>query len=105
DGDTPFRWLGPTLAFAPPATMLSTDFNAGPKYLFVGQYGDPQPGPRLWRSDDGEHWQLAFGPQMGTRHIHGVAVDPYRAGHVWMAVGDGVPAIWRSTQYGAPGTW
>jgi hypothetical protein len=34
-----------------------------------------------------------------------VAADPYRRGDVWMTLGDGVPAVWRSTRRGARGSW
>jgi hypothetical protein len=105
-GNLPLEWSGPSITIAPPATVLQTDFSSDSRYLYLGEYGDPKPGPRLYRSADGIHWTKVFGPERGIRHIHAVAGDPYQPGTVWMAVGDGVTrSIWRSTRYGARGSW
>jgi hypothetical protein len=103
--NVPLQWSGPSITIAPPATVLQTDFNSDSRYLYLGEYGDPKPGPELFRSPDGVHWQMVFA-SAAMRHIHAVAGDPYRPGDVWMTVGDGVArSIWRSTSYGAPGSW
>lgn len=105
-GPAPLRWSGPTITIRRPATVLQTDFSSDGRFLYLGEYGDPKPGPVLYRSHDGIHWTRVFGPAIGIRHIHAVMGDPYRPGNVWMTVGDGVDrSIWRSTRYGAPGSW
>jgi hypothetical protein len=105
-GNTRLRWSGPTITISRPAALLQTDFNSDSRYLYLGQYGDPRPGPRLYRSSDGIHWTTVFGPARGIRHVHGVAADPYQPGTVWMTLGDGVtPSVLRSTRYGARGSW
>ena len=104
-GNEPLQWSGPTLRLSRGATVLGTDFNAGSRFLYVGEYGDPKPGPHVYRSADGTHWQTVFGAARGIRHIHGIAADPYRRGQVWMTVGDGVGAVYRSRRYGARGSW
>jgi hypothetical protein len=106
DGDEPLTWTGPSLTIRPPAAVLQTDLSADARYLYVGEYGDPAPGPRALRSSDGVHWRTVFGPDRRIRHIHAITPDPFRAGHVWMAVGDGVDqSIWFSPRHGARGTW
>ena len=105
-GDERLAWSGPTLKVSPPASVLQTDFNSDGHFLYVAEYGDPRPGPRLHRSADGIHWQTVFGPAKKIRHIHGVASDPYRAGQVWMTVGDGVnQSVWFSRKHGARDSW
>jgi hypothetical protein len=105
DGDAPLVWSGPTFTLTPPATVLQSNFNAGLQFMYLGEYGDPKPGPRLYRSRDGIHWQTVFGPATNLRHIHGVAADPFHPGNVWMTTGDGGNSIYRSTRWGAPGSW
>ena len=104
-GNEPLQWSGPTLRLSRGSTSIGTNFNASPRYLYAAEYGDPQPGPRAYRSSDGVHWQTTFGPARGIRHIHGIAADPYRFGQVWMTVGDGVGALYRSRLGGALGSW
>jgi hypothetical protein len=57
------------------------------------------------RSGDGVHWTTVFGPGRGIRHVHGIAADPFHPGDVWMTVGDGVQALYRSRRHGARGSW
>jgi hypothetical protein len=105
NGNTPLRWQGPSLTISQSAGVLPSDFNSDSRFVYLGEYGDPKPGPRLYRSADGVNWETVFGPAIGIRHVHGVAGDPYRPGDVWMTLGDGVPAVWRSATYGARGSW
>ena len=101
----PLQWTGPSITLNRGASVQGPGFTRGSRYLFLGEYGDPKPGPRVYRSSDGEHWTTVFGPARGVRHIHGLAPDPFHPGEVWMTLGDGVEAARRSTQYGAAGTW
>jgi hypothetical protein len=104
-GNARLRWSRARVKFSPSSTALGTNFNSDSHYLYAGEYGDPRPAPRVYRSADGIHWHTSFGPGRGIRHIHGVAADPYRPGDVWMTVGDGVHAVYFSSRYGAPGSW
>ena len=104
-GSEPLQWSGPTLTLRRSVAMLGTGFNSDSRYLYLGEYGDPKPGPRIYRSVDGVHWEAVFGPARGIRHVHGIAADPYRPGHVWMTAGDGGKAVFRSRRHGARGSW
>ena len=104
-GGTPLKWSGPTLTLPRGSTVNGPGFNEDPRYLYVGEYGDPKPGPRVHRSADGVHWETVFGPARGIRHIHGIAADPYNPGDVWMTTGDGVQAVYRSRQWGRRRSW
>jgi hypothetical protein len=101
----PLQWSGPTLTLNPTAAAQGTDVNADSKYVYIGEYGDPKPGPRVYRSGDGIHWRTVLGPMRGIRHVHGIAPDPYRPGDVWMTTGDGTTALYRSRRYGAHRSW
>ena len=99
------RWQGPELVLGRGATALGTNIAASGGFIFVSEYGDPRPGPRVYRSATGSRWTTVLGPLRDTRHIHGIAADPFRPGHVWMTVGDGGEALYRSKRNGARGTW
>jgi len=103
--DQPLHWQGPKLVLGRGATALGTDIAADGRFLYVGEYGDPKRGPRVYRSANGRDWTTVFGRARHLRHIHGIATDPYRPGHVWMTVGDGGEALYRSKRHGARGTW
>ena len=105
-GNTLYGWSSALVTLPPGASSLGTTMNADGSYLYLGEYGDPQGGPRILRSADGVNWEVAFGPDSSLRHIHAVAPDPYTPGVVWAATGDGVgKAVLRSTSFGAPGSW
>src|SRR3954452_20638381 len=75
-GNEPLRWSHPTLVLRRGAAALGTDFNADSRYLYIGEYGDPKGGPRVYRSRGGLHWRTVFGPAKRVRHVHGIAPDP-----------------------------
>lgn len=114
-GNTALTWSGPLLTAASGTTVIgpaACDLNADASYLYYGEYGDPAGGPSLYRisladaNGAGTNWVtiLTETTAAGYRHIHGVFPDPYNAGHVWLASGDGVTEpLRRSTDYGA--TW
>lgn len=104
-GDAPLEWSAPLLTLNPSVSGLGTDFNSDSRFLYLGEYGDPKPGPRLYRSANGARWRVVFGPARGVRHVHGVAADPFHPGEVWMTAGDGVTAAYRSQRYGRRGSW
>jgi hypothetical protein len=105
EGSQQLQWSGPLLTLNRSATILGSDFNTDGRFLYVGEYGDPKPGPRVYRSRNGRTWRTVFGPAKGIRHIHGIAADPYRPGQVWMTTGDGVTAAYRSRRSGAARSW
>ncbi|MGO4186353.1 WD40/YVTN/BNR-like repeat-containing protein [Pseudarthrobacter sp. TAF60_1] len=101
-----FNWSGSLLNGATGSTIFSTAFDADSQYIYWGEYGDAVGGPSVYRSADGTTWQRVLGPGgFAARHVHGISVDPYNPGHVYMAVGDADSAgyNYRSTDYGA--TW
>jgi uncharacterized repeat protein (TIGR01451 family) len=105
-GNTMYSWTSALVTLAPGASSLNTTMNADDSYLYLGEYGDPQGGPRILRSVDGVDWEVVFGPDASLRHIHAVAPDPYNPGDVWATTGDGGgKAVMRSTDFGAPGSW
>jgi hypothetical protein len=105
-GNTMYSWSSALVTLAPGASSLNTTMNADDSYLYLGEYGDPQGGPRILRSADGVDWEVVFGPDASLRHIHAVAPDPYNPGDVWATTGDGGgKAVMRSTSFGAPGSW
>ena len=105
-GNTLYGWSSALVTLPPGASSLNTTMNADGSYLYLGEYGDPQGGPRILRSADGVNWEVVFGPDSSLRHIHAVAPDPYTPGVVWATTGDGgVKAVLRSTSFGAPGSW
>jgi hypothetical protein len=98
-GNTPFRFIH---VFTGPAgsSPLQTDLAAGHGYLWLGTYGNPQPGPQIWRYN-GVTWQKVW---QGTtcKHVHAVAADPYHPGTVFATIGDGCgKVLLRSTDDGA----
>jgi hypothetical protein len=117
EGDTPFEWTTTPLATQEITSAKSgTQFTHDKDYLFVGEYGDPANGPNVYRSLDGASWETIFSEQdqlaligRTARHIHAVAVDPFKSGHVYITTGDfGLQtgaALWRSTEAGDSGTW
>lgn len=113
-GSTPFAWSPQLLKLTPGSTAIMTDLNASPwgthDFLFAAEYGDPVGGPSIWRigMDDadglGLNWIRSYGPDGKSRHIHGVAADPYIRGDVWATIGDGGPTTLAfSNDYGE--TW
>jgi hypothetical protein len=75
------------------------------KYLHIGEYGRPSGGPHIYRSRDGVSWEASF-TKLGWKHIHALACDPFRPGHVYATVGDGIGVtLIRSTNYGSPGSY
>ena len=89
---------------------IGTAFNASAwganDYIYCVEYGDPVGGPSIHRSADGTTWTTVLGPITGLRHFHAIAADPYNPGHVYATAGDGqFKQLYRSTSYGATGTW
>lgn len=71
--------------------------------LYLSTYGDPSGGAKLYRSTDGDTWNVIWS-NASIRHCHHAAPDPYVPGHIVMTVGDGVAnPILQSTDYGD--TW
>ena len=104
-GNTLYTWSSALVTLGPGASSLGTIMNADDSYLYLGEYGDPQGGPRILRSADGMNWEVVFA-NSSLRHIHAVAPDPYNPGEVWATTGDGRgKAVMRSTSFGAPGSW
>lgn len=98
-GNDPFEWSESLHTLK--ASPFPTGFDADNKYIYVAEYGDPEGGPSVYRSADGETWELIYGPDDDLRHIHAIAPDPYNPGHVWMTTGDGTTkSIMLSTDYG-----
>jgi hypothetical protein len=116
-GDAPYMWARTSLtAQAATSAKSGKQLTHDDTFMYVGEYGDPPNGPNLYRSADGVTWTTVFSKAdqialigRTARHIHGVAVDPYNAGHVYFTTGDfgktTGAALWRSTQAGDPGTW
>lgn len=113
-GSTPFSWSSQLLKLTEGSTAIMTDLNASSwgtnDFLFAGEYGDPVGGPTIWRigiadaDAGGLNWLRSYGPDGASRHIHGVAADPYFRGNVWATIGDGGPTTLAfSNDYGA--TW
>lgn len=99
-----FTWELVHTVTASGVTNFFTIFDADDTAVYLGEYGDPTGGPRLYRTTDGVTWETQ-GP-FTTRHIHAISPDPYNPGHVYMTLGDHNTAAlsWmRSTDYGA--TW
>lgn len=90
---------------------LGTCMDSDGQRLYVGEYGDPTGlRPIVWSIDladanaAGTNWAVRWQAAANTRHIHTVACDPYRPGHVWVTGGDGTGfEVVRSEDYGA--TW
>jgi uncharacterized repeat protein (TIGR01451 family) len=76
-GNTLYGWSSALVTLPPGASSLNTTMNADGSYLYLGEYGDPQGGPRILRSADGVNWEVVFGPDSSFRHIYAVAPDPY----------------------------
>lgn len=75
----------PTTSFGI-SSNLSVDHDAG--VMCYAEYGDPNNGPRIYRSTDGTTWSQAH-QETSSRHIHHIAPDPDRDG-AWIAsLGDG----------------
>jgi hypothetical protein len=66
----------------------STAFNAGTSAMMLGDYGDFASGPTIQRTLDGTTWTTVWGPST-SRHVHGVAEDPYHPGTWYATIGDG----------------
>jgi len=108
-----YSWSGVLEQTASGIEGKSTCFNAGSQYLFFGEYESTGTviaglgGPRLRRSADGVTWETVWGRDAAVKHVHCVAEDPYRPGHIYMTLGDGLSpyCVLRSKQHGAPGSW
>jgi len=70
----------PTTSFGI-SSNLSVDREAG--VMCYGEYGDPNNGPRIYRSTDGTSWSQVH-QENDVRHLHHIASDPDRDG-VWIA--------------------
>ena len=71
--------------------------------LYACAYGDPTPTgrPVIKKSTDGTTWTTIW-TGSSVRHVHHMNWDPYRPGHLWLTVGDGIAnCVLRSTDYGA----
>lgn len=87
------------------ATTPLNGFSTDGTYIYLGEYGNPVGGPSLWRASvgDGTTW-TKLNTWATSTHIHDVQPDPDNPGHLYIAMGDGVPnANQFSDDYGA--TW
>lgn len=70
---------------------LREGFTAGSEGdVYYGEYwsNPSRKAVRLWKSEDGENWEVAFEfPPGRVRHIHAVQVDPF-TNHLWLTTGD-----------------
>ncbi len=76
---------------------LAWGFGGGGQVYAVSEYDSKAPGSRsanqrAWiTTDSGATWTQIYdhgNGSLSTRHIHGVAADPYRPGTVWLTLGD-----------------
>lgn len=103
-GNTAFSWTEVLAHTNGCNTAIGPNLQADDTYIYSAEYGAPTGGPSVWRSTNGLTWTRVLGPVANFKHIHAVAPDPYRPGHVWVTGGDGVAnPIQHSTDYGA--TW
>lgn len=80
-----------------------TNLSGGTQYLYLAEYGDPTAGCKIYRTADGTTWETVYS-HATARHWHAVIEDPYNAGHVYAAGGDGDgTSLVRSLDYGD--TW
>jgi hypothetical protein len=106
DNPTTFTWSARLLTGAVGSSVIQCGLDTDGTYLYAAEYGDPTGGPSIYRSLDGTTWETVLTLASGVRHCHGVFPDPYNAGHVYAAFGDtGSTKLWRSTNYGATGSW
>lgn len=99
--------FGETLSWTEQLTLTAgavgtpTAFERDASYFYVGEYGDPTGGPKLYRYSG--TWTQIW-TRADCRHIHDISHDCYNPGHLWMTIGDGVAdCVYKSTDYGA--TW
>lgn len=103
-GGTALSWSARLLSTSSGTTAYPVALAADAVALYLGEYGDPVGGPKIYRSTDGTTWTATYVPGASARHVHGVFPDPYFPGHVYATLGDGIsdPVI-KSTDYGL--TW
>lgn len=88
-GNTVFSWSAPLMLMAVGTQRYSFALTADSSYVYASEYGNPTGGPSVYRSSDGSSWTTIL-TIAAALHIHAIAVDPYNAGHIWLACGDGV---------------
>lgn len=110
-GTANFAWSGALFTLTTGSTGFSTAVACDTQNMYVGEYADPSgQRPKAYKltlseaNGTGTDWTVMWQPTFNTRHIHTIAPDPYRPGHVWIAGGDGSGfSIVRTEDYGV--TW